>query len=92
MGKWINPDNALLRVVMDENAPIMARVRALEQVAHPPLIYLRRLLVQPKVPRKKPVPSKLLAVAAFKYKQEYELRRIRRLQRPQGKQTVLGII
>lgn len=95
MSMWMRPESALLRVVEDENAGVMARVRALEAVEHPPLILLRKLLWQPKVPRKKPIPSKLAAVAAFKYKQEFELRRIRRAQRSKAKQTSdnpLGII
>jgi len=60
-------DSALLRVVEDDGAPIMKRVRALEMVENAPMALLRRLLLEPKTPRKKPIPSKLRAVAALKY-------------------------
>lgn len=91
MGLFSKPDCVLLRLVLDEKAPIMARVRALEAIEHPPLIALRSLLVQPKTPRKKPVPSKLTAVAAFKYKQEYELRRTRKLHKAKIADNPFGI-
>lgn len=74
----MDPRIALLRLVEDEEAPIMPRVRALEKVPHPPLALLRRLLVEPETPRSKPVPSKLRAVATHVYWREMELRRIRK--------------
>lgn len=95
MGIWMRPEVALLRVVEDENAGLMSRVRALEAVAHPPLAVLRRLLVESKTPRRKPVPSKLKSVAAMKYMQEQRLRAERRAMRTKSKQlsgNALGII
>jgi len=75
MGRWMSTQTALTRLVEDDDAPVMARVHALEQIAHPQLAVLRRLLVKT---RQKPVPSKLKAVAALAYAQELQLRRIRR--------------
>ena len=94
MGLWMEPRVALLRLVDDPKAPVMARVRALQAVEHPPLALLRRLLTKPrKLFREKPVPSKLIAVATFKYKQEVALRQIRkeRKARP-ARPNALGIV
>jgi len=67
MAYWMKADTALLRVVEDDGAGIMKRVRALEMVERAPMALLRRLILEPKTPRKKPIPSKLRAVAALKY-------------------------
>lgn len=67
MSYLMKPETALLRVAEDPQAPIMARVRALQAVEDVPVALLRRLLFQPKTPRAKPIPSKLRAVAAMKY-------------------------
>ena len=85
MGLWISARRALLRLVEDDAAGILQRVKALQQVEHPPLILLRRLLVESKTPRAKPVPAKLKAVATLKYAREIELRRMRKLQKRQDK-------
>ncbi len=77
MGFWMSERCALSRLVEDEAAPIMARVRALEQIEHPQLAVLRRLLVNSKT-RKTPVPSKLRAVAALAYAKEMGLRERRK--------------
>jgi len=69
------PETALARVVEDDQAPIRARVKALEQIAHPSLCMLRRLLVN-SAKRKKHVPSKVRALAALKYAREVQLRKI----------------
>jgi hypothetical protein len=74
MPKFMLPETALCRVVEDPAAPIRARVQALQQLAHPPLCMLRRLLVDTSK-RKKPVPSKLLAAAALKYAYEVRFRK-----------------
>jgi hypothetical protein len=72
----MSPTAALKRVVEDEDAPCAARVLALKQIVHPPLCLLRRLLVKTSK-RIKPVPSRLLAVAALKYAFEVQLRKTR---------------
>jgi hypothetical protein len=77
MPKFMNPETALARLAEDANAPLGARVKALQQIAHPSLCLLRRLLVDT-VKRVQPVPSKLLAVAALKYAAEIQIRKIRR--------------
>lgn len=94
MGLWMSKHTALSRLVEDDSAPIMARVRALRQIDHPELAMLRRLLVQSKTPRKKPVPGKLAALATLKYAREIELKRIRKLQKPHSSKSnanALGI-
>ena len=75
MPKFMQPETALARLVED-NAPVRARVKALEQLTHPPLCLLRRLLVDTSK-RTKPVPSKVMAVAALKYAHEIQLKKIR---------------
>lgn len=94
MGMLMKPEAALLRLVEDDDAPIMARVRALEKVPHPPLALLRRLLVVSETPREKPVPSKLLAVATHAYFREMQIRRIRKeAKKAQGTGgNALGIV
>jgi hypothetical protein len=77
MSKFMNPDTALKRLVEDDAAPVGSRVRALRQLAHPPLCLLRRLLVDT-AKRTKPVPSRLLAIAALKYAFEVEVRKLKR--------------
>jgi hypothetical protein len=96
MSLWMKPEAALLRLVEDDGAGIMQRVRALQKVAHPPRALLRRLLAEPKTPRKHPIPSKLRAVATEKYVREMELRRQRQLTKKQqegtGDDNALGVI
>jgi hypothetical protein len=69
MAKFMLPQTALARLAEDEHAPIRARVQALQQLAHPPLCMLCRLLAETSK-RVKPVPSKVRALAALKYPQE----------------------
>ena len=76
MSKFMNPSAALKRLVEDEDAPCAARVLALKQIAHPALCFLRRLPVKTSK-RTKPVPSRLLAVAALAYAREVQLRKTR---------------
>src|SRR5437868_3140074 len=88
-------DTVLLRVVVDEKAPVSQRVAALKLVKHAPMTILRNLLVESKTPGKKPVPSKLKAVAALAYSREMELKKIRKLRKPLSNQkcdNALGII
>ncbi len=80
MALLMSKQTALTRLVEDDDAPVMARVRALQQIEHPELAVLRRLLVNSKT-RQKPVPSKLKAVAALAYAQEMELRNIRKARK-----------
>jgi len=54
MSYWMKTESALLRVVEDDDAPIMKRVRALDLVENPPMALLRRLLLELKTPRKRP--------------------------------------
>ena len=76
MSKFMSPTAALKRLVEDDAAPCAARVQALRQIARPPLCLLRRLLVKT-TKRVKPVPSRLLAVAALAYAREVALRKVR---------------
>ena len=82
MGLWMSEQTALTRLVEDDEAPIMARCSALQQLKHPELAMLRRLLVETKT-RKKPVPSRLKALASLAYARELELKRMRKLQKAQ---------
>jgi hypothetical protein len=66
MSKFMSPEKALQRLVEDTAAPVLARCEALRQLAHPPLLLLRRLLVET-AKRTKPVPARLRAIAAFAY-------------------------
>jgi hypothetical protein len=75
MSKFGSPVTFLKRLVEDDSAPCAARVLALKQIDHPPLCLLRRLLV--KTARTKPVPSRLLALAALKYAREVAFRKLR---------------
>jgi hypothetical protein len=75
MAKFMRPETALARLAEDEHAPILARVQALQQLTHPPLCMLRRLLAETSK-RIKPVPSKVRALAALKYAQESEYRKL----------------
>jgi len=77
MPKFMSVSCALRRLVEDANAPVGARVRALRQLAHPPLVLLRRLLVDTDK-RTIKVPSRLLAVATLKYAAEVEFRKIKK--------------
>jgi hypothetical protein len=88
MGILMSPDCVLLRVVEDEAVPAMHRVKALELVKHPPLRLLRRLLVEPRIPRKKPVPPRLRAVAALAYAREMALKKIRKALKDHGRGQV----
>lgn len=92
MGLWMSKHTVLSRLAEDPAAPIMARVRALEQIEHPELAMLRRLLVDSKTPREKPVPAKVRALASLKYAREIELRRLRKLAKTKSAETnALGI-
>jgi hypothetical protein len=76
VAKFMLPETALSRLAEDDAAPIRARVQALQQLRHPSLCMLRRLLAQtPK--RLNPVPSKVRAVAALKYASEVAFRKIK---------------
>ena len=91
MPKFMLPETALARLVEDEDAPVRARVQALEQLAHPPLCLLRRLLVDT-TKRVKPVPSKVLALAALKYAGEVQFRKIQAAKTAKAKEpNALGI-
>jgi hypothetical protein len=76
MPKFMKVSTALARLVEDDAAPVGARVRALRQLDHPPLVLLRRLLVDT-AKRAIPVPPRVKAVAALKYAHEVQLRKIR---------------
>jgi hypothetical protein len=94
MAKFMRPETALARLAEDEHAPIRARVQALQQLTHPPLCMLRRLLAETSK-RIKPVPSKIRALAALKYAQESEYRKLNAAKaKVQVKQSTnaLGII
>ena len=94
MAKFMRPETALARLAEDEHAPIRARVQALQQLTHPPLCMLRRLLAETSK-RIKPVPSKIRALAALKYAQESEYRKLNAAKaKVQVKQSAnaLGII
>jgi hypothetical protein len=67
---------ALKRLVEDEGAPCAAQVLALKQITHPPLCSMWRLLVKTSKGTK-PVPSRLLAVAALAYAREVGIRKIK---------------
>lgn len=82
MGLWMSAKTVLQRVIEDQSAPVMMRVKALQQVQHPELAMLRRLLVDTKT-RTKPIPAKLKALASLKYVQELALRKLRKQQRAQ---------
>ncbi len=82
---WLmEPETVLERVVDDPKAPVRDRVEALRMLEHPPLLLLRRLLVQPVPhmqhsprPPEKPVPPKLRSLAALKYAREVRFRQDR---------------
>jgi hypothetical protein len=76
MSKFMSPRSALVRLVEDEEAPVGLRVQALKQIARPPLVMLRRLLVDT-LKRTTPIPGKLRAVAAIRYAKEVQLRKTR---------------
>ncbi len=93
MGFWMSGRCALSRLIEDDDAPVMARIRALEQIEHPPLAMLRRLLVNSRT-RQRPVPSKLKAVAALAYARELELKKRRdayRIRSDEHHPNTLGI-
>jgi hypothetical protein len=84
MGWFLTPEQALARVVADENAPVKDRVTALGMIEHPALELLRPLLVRsmphlqrsPRPP-KKPIPAKLRSLAAIKFAREVRFRQDR---------------
>jgi hypothetical protein len=78
---------ALQRLVEDDAAPVGARCRALRQLDHPPLVLLRRLLVDTDK-RTRPVPSRLKAVATLAYAREVQLRK----HRPRKRKSADGAI
>lgn len=86
MARWMSETTALTRLVEDDEAPIMARCRALQQLKHPELAVLRRLLVETKT-RQKPIPSRLKALASLAYARELELKKMRKLQKAQTTQN-----
>ncbi len=93
MGRWMSSQTALSRVVLDADAPTAARVRALEQIEHPKLAMLRRLLVNSKT-RQTPVPSRLRAAAGLAYAKEIELKKRRdafRMRSEELRPNPLGI-
>jgi hypothetical protein len=79
MTKFLNPVAALKRVLEDPEAPTMARVEALRQIPHPPLLLLRRILVGSATGK---VPSRLYAAAALAYSKEVALRQEKRKWKP----------
>lgn len=76
MSKFMSPRSALARLVEDEEAPVNLRAQALEQLVHPPLCLLRRLIVDTSK-RTTPVPAKLRAVATIRYAHEVAFRKIK---------------
>jgi hypothetical protein len=76
MSKFMSPRSALVRLVEDSEAPIGLRVQALKQIAHPPLVMLRRLIVDTSK-RTSPVPAKLRALATIRYASEVAFRKIK---------------
>jgi hypothetical protein len=76
MPKFMSVSTALARLVEDDAAPVMARCKALQQLAHPALTLLRRLLVDTNK-RTTPVPSRLRAIAALKFAHEVQFRKIK---------------
>lgn len=95
MPKFMSVSTALARLVEDDGAPVMARSKALQQLAHPPLTLLRRLLVDT-AKRTIPVPSRLRAIAALKFAHEVQCRKIKaaqggRRQKQESSTNALGI-
>lgn len=91
MSKFMSPRSALCRLVADEEAPVGLRVRALKDIAHPPLVMLRRLIVDTSK-RTTPVPPKLRALATIRYAHEVAFRKIRAAKaQDQPKTNALGI-
>jgi hypothetical protein len=84
--EFMKPESALKRLVEDDQAPVVSRVEALRQLAHPPLNLLRRLLVDTKY-REKPVPPRVRALAALRYVTEIRLQEERRQRRKQAAQS-----
>jgi hypothetical protein len=76
MSKFMSPRSALVRLVEDDEAPVGLRVQALKQIEHPPLVMLRRLLVETSK-RTTPVPARLRALATIRYVREVAFRKIR---------------
>jgi hypothetical protein len=72
----MSPRSALIRVVEDEEAPTGLRVRALQEIAHPPLVMLRRLIVDTST-RTTPVPARLRAYATIRYAHEVAFRKLK---------------
>ncbi len=69
-------------------------MQALQQLTHPPLCMLRRLLAETSK-RVKPVPSKVRALAALKYAQETQYRKMKAAKtKTQAQQAgnALGIV
>jgi len=88
LSKFMQPKTALARLVEDGKAPIMARYRALQQLAHPSLNMLRRLLVQTRTAKGKPtIPARIRALAALRYADEMKLQSYRREMRKAEKKN-----
>lgn len=94
MSKFISPRQALIRVIEDDAAPTRLRIEALDQIQHPPLCMLRRLIAETAT-RVTPVPSKLKAIATMRYVQEIAFRKAFRKSKAkpetQAQDNALGI-
>ena len=77
MSKFMSTATALKRVILDDDAPVGARVKALRLLQRPQLVMLRRLLHRSLDQSRRPVPSRLLAAAALAYAREVALRKVR---------------
>jgi hypothetical protein len=86
MAELMSADYVLRAVVDDEAAPTKMRCDALRQLEHPPLLLLRRLLVET-AKRTKPVPSRLRALAALAYAREVKFRKAEAAVRPKRQQA-----
>jgi hypothetical protein len=89
----MSPRSALIRLVEDNGAPVGLRVQALREVVHPPLVMLRRLIVETSK-RITPVPARLRAYATIRYAHEVAFRKLKSARtKPPGNQSgnALGI-
>lgn len=73
----MRPETALARTVEDEGLSVPLRYKALEQLEHPPMELLRRLLVRSKKRQTVP-PNRLVALASLKYAVEIKRKNARR--------------
>jgi hypothetical protein len=91
MPKFMLATTALARLVENENASPNARCEALRQLEHPPLVLLRRLLVDSDK-RVTPVPIRLKSLATLKYARELGVRKLKPRKKPAVEANSLGII